>query len=45
VAFAEFVNGMRLIDPALMTPGSARTFSTSALMKATRRSKSWYRKR
>ena len=34
---------MRLIDPALMTPGIARTFSTSALMNATRRSKSLYR--
>ena len=29
-----------LIDPALTTPGIARTLSTSALMKATRLSKS-----
>jgi hypothetical protein len=31
------------MDPALITPGIARTFSASALTKATRRSKSLYR--
>ena len=31
---------MRLIDAALTTPGIARTFSTSALINATRLSKS-----
>ena len=33
---------MRLIDPALMTPGMPRTFSTSVLRNTTRRSKSCY---
>ena len=40
VAWAAFVNGIRLIAPVLMTPGISRTFSRCALMTATRLSNS-----